>query len=104
MPPGLRELAQALLPALVAAVRLELGHDPLVDICAEVPRSRRSVQRACRAGEIDGAKKSGRVWVARRSEVESWLGADGLEPVAGGGGDELAGLRASLARRAGGSR
>jgi len=82
LPPALRPLAEAIAPVVAALVREQsLETDPLVDICSAVPRSRRAIQRACRAGEIGGATKSGRAWLARRSAIDAWLASQRPVPV-----------------------
>lgn len=50
--------------------------DPIVDVAKEVPLPRALVYRAARAGEIAGAAKKGRRWLAARSAVRAWLTAD----------------------------
>ena len=75
LPPALRPLVASIVPAVAAYMREQVEDDPFEDVCKAVPRSRRAIQRACRAGEIPGATKTGRTWIARKSAIAEWLGA-----------------------------
>lgn len=37
----------------------------------------RVVNGACAAGQVKGAVKKGKAWIARRSDVDSWLSSSG---------------------------
>lgn len=107
LPPALRPIAEAIAPVVAALVREQsFEADPVVDICASVPRSRRAVQRACRAGEIDGATKNGRAWLARRSAVDAWLAGQRPVPArtARDDDDDLDEVRSALGLRVVGGR
>jgi hypothetical protein len=104
----LRPLWDEFRPLVLALLREQsLETDPLVDVVKVVPRSRRSVLRACRAGAIAGVTKTGRTWVARRSDVDAWLAAQRrptLQSAAARDVDELDDLRAAMGLRAVGGR
>ena len=70
---ALDALAEALLPRLLSRLAADRQDAEIVDVCAYVPRPRRSVMASCRAGQIAGAVKSGRTWLARKSDVDVWL-------------------------------
>lgn len=67
--------------ALLAAVETATGAandggadawvDPVRYLAAALPKRR--VQQALRAGEIPGATKRGRTWLARARDVDAWL-------------------------------
>jgi hypothetical protein len=71
----------------------------LVDVVQAVPAPKRVLMRACRTGEIIGACRVGRRWLASRAAVESWLRAHGPRLVAAPSkdADELDYLRSALA-------
>ncbi|MBK6463150.1 MAG: helix-turn-helix domain-containing protein [Myxococcales bacterium] len=77
-PQAIVVMTQAELLALVrTAVREELAStrsesDP-IDVCEALPLSRRVVLGLCRAGKIQGARKVGKRWLARREDVERFL-------------------------------
>jgi hypothetical protein len=51
--------------------------DPIVRVVAHVGDAvpRRVVNAACAAGQVEGAAKRGKSWLARRSAVDGWLSA-----------------------------
>jgi hypothetical protein len=66
----LRTLVLLALPEL----RLEqYAQDELVDVVDSVPAPKRAVMRACRNGEVAGAARVGRRWLASRAAVDAWL-------------------------------
>jgi hypothetical protein len=54
-------------------LRAQADDDRWVDVAAELPSRKRELYRACRAGEIEGAAKIDRRWVARRSRFDAWI-------------------------------
>ncbi len=71
----------------------------LVDVLRAVPASKRSILRACRLGEIAGAAKVGRRWLAPQSSIDAWLRARGPRVVkAAHDEDDLEDLRRELSR------
>lgn len=101
---ALRALARALAPYMRQELRLEeRDGEQIVDVAAVVPLPRRAVCTACRRGEIAGATKRGRRWLATRAAVDAWLRAGGprlVSPTAEDADqdDELEDLRQELAR------
>jgi len=66
--------------ALAKAMEADTGaddrdDDPIVRVAVRcdgvVPR--RVINAACAAGEVEGARKVGRQWVARRSVIDAWI-------------------------------
>jgi hypothetical protein len=96
---ALAALAQVLVPYLKPLLATQQPAEPLVDVAKAVPTSRRSLYRACRGGEIDGAVRVARRWLAPRASLDAWLRARGprLVPAAQQIEDDLEGLRALLA-------
>ena len=99
---ALRALALALLPYLLGLLDAQHQGGELVDVVTFVPGPPRSVRRAARGGQIEGAVKVGRRWLAPRSSVEAWLRAAGPRVVpAPASADDLDGLRMRLLRTSG---
>lgn len=99
---ALRGLARALAPYLRDELGLEQREgEQLVDVAAVVPLPRRAVFAACRRGDIAGATKRSRRWVATRAALDAWLRAGGPRLVSASStddGDELTEMRSRLAR------
>lgn len=101
---ALRVLARALAPYMRQELQLEDREgEQLVDVASHCPLSRRVLFGACRRGEIAGATKRGRRWLATRAAIDVWLRAGGprlVSPTAEDEdqGDELEELRQELAR------
>ena len=93
----LEALAQRLAP-LVARYLGESASSHLVDVAASVPASKRALYRACRRGEIEGATRVARRWLAPRAAIEAWLRARGprLVPAPTAEADDLEPLRRRL--------
>jgi hypothetical protein len=105
---ALRALAEALAPHLRELLDGARVEGELVDVAAVVPLPRRTVYRACRRGDVVGASRVGRRWLASRGAVEAWLRACGPRALATPADDDedLESVRRSLAtpgrrRRAG---
>lgn len=97
----LRSLAAALAPFLREHLDAERGDGAIVDVLEFVPGSRRTIQRACRTGAIEGARKVGRRWVATRGAIDGWLRSCGprlVPSTAKRDGDDLESMRERLAR------
>jgi hypothetical protein len=96
---ALRALAIALLPHLVDLLSAQRSDEHLIDVCAAVPGPRRSIMAACRRGDIFGAVRVGRRWLAPRAGIDAWLRARGPRIVSSLDGDEddLESVRRSLA-------
>ncbi len=85
---ALRPLAALLAPLLAPMVAKELRSkateddtaDPWVDQ-THSPLGRRAHCRACSAGKIEGARKLGKKWLARRSALDAYVQAHGRAPV-----------------------
>ena len=92
-------LAVALLPHLRDLLSTERNEESMVEVCAVVPGPRRTIMAACRRGEVSGAVRVGRRWLAPRAGVDAWLRSRGphLVPTPGGDEDELESVRRSLA-------
>jgi hypothetical protein len=92
-------LAIALLPHLRQLLAAERDGVDLVDVCATVPGPKRTVMAACRRGDVTGAVRVGRRWLAPRAGVEAWLRSRGprLVNAPGNDDDELESVRRSLA-------
>jgi hypothetical protein len=93
----LRALVLMAVPEL-SAMRREDAE--LVDVVRTVPGPRRTLMRACRNGQIAGAARVGRRWLASRAAVEAWLRAHGPRLVSVAGeedADDLDYLRSALA-------
>jgi hypothetical protein len=74
----------------------------LVDVANAVPTSRRSLYAACRRGEIDGAVRVARRWLAPKASLDTWLRARGPRLVTSTPeeeDDDLEPLRRRLAAR-----
>jgi hypothetical protein len=99
---ALRTLAMALLPHLRDLLATEVRRAELADVCAAIPAPRRTIMRACRNGDIIGAVRVGRRWLAPRGAIDAWLGR--LGPPQGApqseddSGDDLEDIRRALAR------
>ncbi len=79
----------------------ELEHDrgpDLIDVLSSIPGSRRSLLSACRSGEISGAVKIARRWLASRTAIDAYLRARGPRLVERDDADEddLEGVRRAL--------
>ena len=94
---ALRALALALLPHLRELLGVHQGEE-LVDVAETVPLPRRTVFAACRRGQIEGASRRGRRWLATKSAVDAWLRAGGprLVQTTADDEDELESMRRSL--------
>jgi excisionase family DNA binding protein len=85
---AIEALVSTLWPYFRPLVLEAIGGAPkaaLVDIADHVPTSRRSLYRAARAGEIEGAVRVGRRWLAPREALDAWLRSRGprvVEPPA----------------------
>lgn len=67
-------LLRTLVLLAVPELRLEQpGRDVLVDVVDTVPAPKRAVMRACRNGDVAGAARVGRRWLASRAAVDAWL-------------------------------
>jgi hypothetical protein len=84
----LRGLALALAPHLVELLGAARVEAELVDVAAVVPLSRRVVYSACRRGDVAGAARVGRRWLATRAAVDAWLCSCGPRVVASPADDE----------------
>jgi Helix-turn-helix domain len=93
-------IVSILAPRVAELLGQQARSDALVDLALVVPGSRRSLYRACRAGEIAGAARVGRRWLAPRASLDAWLRARGprLVPAHDDADDELEPLRRSLGR------
>lgn len=83
---ALRALLVLLAPLLAPMVARELrgrttedDADPWVDQACS-PLGRRAHCRACAAGKIEGARKVGKRWLARRSALDAYVQAHGRAP------------------------
>lgn len=96
---AMHALAIALLPHLRQLLAAERDGVDLVDVCATVPGPKRTVMAACRRGDVTGAVRVGRRWLAPRAGVEAWLRSRGprLVNAPGNDDDELESVRRSLA-------
>jgi hypothetical protein len=96
---AMRVLAVALIPHLLELFSAQRGDEHLVDVCAAVPGPRRTIMAACRRGDISGAVRVGRRWLAPRTGIDAWLRARGprVVPAPGGEDDDLESVRRSLA-------
>jgi hypothetical protein len=96
---ALRILALALLPYIEELLSVQRQNDGLVDVCGAVPGPRRTIMAACRRGDIVGAVRVGRRWLAPRAGIDTWLRARGPRNVPSPHGDEddLESVRRSLA-------
>jgi len=96
---AMRALAVALLPYLRELLSAQREDNGLVDVCAVVPGPKRTIMAACRRGEVSGAVRIGRRWLASRGCVDAWLRSRGPRVVASPDGDEdeLESVRRSLA-------
>lgn len=79
---ALAPLVDLLLPALRARIDGENGaaaKGPAVDWLDQrsSPLGRRAHCRACASGDIPGARKVGRRWLARRSDLDAYIAAHG---------------------------
>jgi len=77
---ALVQAANALSQAATAALEdLDETRSPggLVDIAAAVPGPKRTLYAACRRGELPGAARVGRRWLAPRASIDSWLRGKG---------------------------
>jgi len=93
---ALRALAVALAPYLR---ELFGGDGNVVEVAALVPLPRRVVYAACRRGDVAGAVRVSRRWLATKASVHAWLWSRGPRVVpAPDSHDTLETLRASLAR------
>ncbi len=86
-PPPASDPAAVALDALAAALAPRVAallspRDELVDVAREVPASKRVLYSLCRRGEIGGAVRVGRRWLAPRASVDAWLRARGPRVVA----------------------
>jgi hypothetical protein len=71
---ALRALALALRPILDELGALERRDEVLLDVASVLPaKDRRHAYKACRTGALANASKLGRRWLARRSEIDTWL-------------------------------
>jgi hypothetical protein len=97
---AVRVLAHALLPYLRELLAAERSGEDLLEVAAVVPLPRRLVLAACRRGDVPGAVKRGRRWLASRAAIETWLRAKGPQslPERTVEEDDLEPLRRSLAR------
>ena len=98
---ALRAFAVALAPYLREIAALERRGEELVDVVLAVPASKRALMRACRVGEIAGAVRVARRWLAPKVSLDDWLRELGPRSVPAprhGTEDDLESLRASLAR------
>jgi len=95
---AMHALAVALLPHLCQLLAAQRRDEGLVDVCAVVPGPRRTIMAACRRGEVSGAVRVGRRWLASRGCVDAWLRSrnPGAIPPSGDE-DELESVRRSLA-------
>jgi hypothetical protein len=72
-----RALGELVAKAVDARLR-ELGIapgmvDPVVPVVGALPVKRTKATEICRSGAIEGAKRIGRVWVARRSAIDAYV-------------------------------
>jgi hypothetical protein len=95
---ALRSLARALLPYLREELARDRSEGELLDVLEHVPGSQRSLMTACRTGEIAGAKKVARRWIATRAAIDAYLRTRGPRVVDRDDGDELDDLRTRIAR------
>ena len=84
---ALRPLAALLAPLLAPMVARELRGKATEDDTADrwvdqasSPLGRRAHCRACAAGKIEGARKVGKKWLARRSALDAYVQAVGRAP------------------------
>ena len=91
----------ALADALEATTPATVDDDPWVRVVSYVAKAApaRVVNAACAAGQIHGASKRGKSWIARRSAVDAWLASPVETPASDA--DELV---QSWMRRGGGGR
>lgn len=91
----------ALLPMVREMIRAELAAKGSGDLVAhnKIPVPRRVSCAAAAAGEVDGARKVGRAWLASRSSWDRWLDAVSAKPANDGDSAVLDVARAA-ARRA----
>jgi hypothetical protein len=97
---AMRTLAIALFPYLRKLLLSAQRRDEhLLDVCAAVPGPRRTIMAACRRGDISGAVRIGRRWLAPRAGIDAWLRARGprIVPSPDGDQDDLESVRRSLA-------
>ena len=98
---ALGAMAVALAPYLIPLIVEALGGAPkaaLVDVAAAVPARKRTLYAACRRGEIAGASRVGRRWLAPRASLDAWLASRGPRLVpALEEADELESVRQRLA-------
>lgn len=88
---ALRPLAKLLLPLLREELAAEQAAAPEPDTWVDQtssPLGRRAHCRACKAGEIEGAHKLGKRWLARRSAVDSYVVKYGIVPGTAGEPEE----------------
>jgi hypothetical protein len=95
---ALRVLARVLAPLVAEQLAAQHEGAELVDLLRTVPGPPRVIMRAARSGEIPGACKVGRRWLAPRASVGGWLQKHGPRLVAPHEVvDDLEPLRRSLA-------
>ena len=93
---ALRAFALALAPYMAELLGAPRDGE-LVDVVAAVPAPRRSVLAACRRGDVQGASRVGRRWLASRGAIDAWLRTLGPRTVAAPDeGDELEETRRRL--------
>ena len=101
-----QKLAAALVPFVRDIVRAELGavNADRLEGHDKQPEPRRVCCEAAGAGEVEGAIKSGRRWVATRSAWAAWRAARATPPPSAGDVVHIDIVRAAARRAAGGSR
>jgi hypothetical protein len=97
---ALRTLALALAPHLAELLGAARADDALVDVCMAVPVPKRIVMAACRRGDVAGASRVGRKWLAPRASVDAFVRARGPRavPSPADAGDDLEVTRRRLAQ------
>jgi hypothetical protein len=96
---AMRALAVALLPYLRELLSAQRHEEDVVNVCAVVPGPKRMIMAACRRGEVPGAVRIGRRWLAPRRGVEAWLRSCGHRAgrSTSSDDDDLESVRRSLA-------